>query len=86
MRSQVDIILEGMRDIAIHDGTGHWVHVLVGSKAGGREETNMMTLLTNHNSDLDLPNGLACGLSPRSSECILHDCQDDLDPSQTAHF
>lgn len=86
MRSQVDIVLEGMRDITIHDCTRHRVHILIGSKARWREETNMVTLLTNNNSDLDLQNELVRGLPPKSSERILRDCQDDLDPSQTAHF
>ena len=54
MRSQVDIVLEWMGDITIHNCTRHGVPVLVGGKASGREEANMMTLLTNNNSNLDL--------------------------------
>ena len=86
MRSQVDIVLEGMRHITIHDCTRHRVHILIGGEARGREEPNMMALLTNNNSDLDLKIELACGLPPKSLERILRDCQDDLDLSQTAHF
>ena len=54
MRSQVDIVFEWMGDITIHDCTRHGVPVLVGGKASGREEANMVTLLTNDNSNLDL--------------------------------
>ena len=86
MRSQVDIVLEGMRDITIHDCTWHRVHILIGSKARWWEEANMVSLLTNNNSDLDLQNELACGLPPKAFERISRDCRDDLDPSQTAHF
>ena len=54
MRSQVDIVFEWMGDITIHDCTRHGVPVLVGGKASGREEANVVTLLTNDNSNLDL--------------------------------
>ena len=84
MRSQVDIVLEGMRDITIHDCSRHGVPVLVGGEAGGGEEANMMPLLTNNNSDLDLQKKLTCGLPPKSLERILRDCQDGLAPIETA--
>ncbi len=65
-----------MGDITIHDCTGHRVHILVGSRAAGREEADVMTLLTYNNSDLDLQDELACGLSPFMERILLH-CQDD---------
>ena len=70
VRAEIDIILPGVSDIVLNQGTRHRVSILVASHSLGREEANVVTLLSNNNSHLGLSVKLAN--VTRSSQMKVH--------------
>ena len=63
MRAQIKVILPGVGNIMLDQCAWYRVTVLVAGWACGREEANMVTLLSDYNSHLWLSHMLAAAVN-----------------------
>ena len=63
MRAQIKVILPRVGNIMLDQCAWYRVTVLVAGQARGREEANMVTLLSNYNSHLWLSYKLAAAVN-----------------------